>query len=229
MRYTKYDYKKKNKNKVLGILPFIIIISLAIVLGITLFNLFIIGNNSILNVFNRIDSTDAISNEETSKLTIASIQCGLYGKRENAESSLIKIPSSYSKFIIEEDGKFKVMAGIYGIEELVDKKNQLENNSIENFAIKYEFKEDSIDSKVEGEIICGFLKMINRTFNDEVKSINTQEFKIWVKEVSDKSINKSEITKNLLGKINSLPEEYEKEKAEEDIIYLYNIVKEYKI
>jgi hypothetical protein len=229
MRYTKYNYKKKNKNKVLGILPFIIIISLGIVLGIAMFNLFFIGNNSILNVFNRIDSTEAISNEKVSKLTFASIQCGLYEKRENAENSLLIIPSSFSKFIIEEDGKFKVMAGIYGVEELEDKKSQLENNSIKNFAIKYEFYEDSIDSKVEGEIICGYLKIINRTFNDEVKSINTEEFKTWVKEVSDKSINKSEITQKLLEKINSLPKEYEKEKGEEDIIYLYNIVKEYKI
>lgn len=229
MRYTKYDYRKKNKNKVLGMVPFIIIISLGVILGIIVFKIFFIGNNSIMNIFNNLDSTKTLSNEESGSISLGTIQCGLFQKKENAESALIKIPSNYSGFIVEEDGKFKVMAGIYVLDEIEDKKNELVKNSIENFVVKYEFNEDSIDSKVEGEILSGYLKIINKTFNDEVKSINTAEFKTWVKEVSDKSTNKSEITQNLLERINSLPDEYQKEKGKEDIIYLYNVVKKYKI
>lgn len=228
MRYTKYDYRKKSKNKALAMFPFIIIISLGIVLGVIVFKLFFIGNNSITNIFNSLDSTETVSNEETGMLSLGTIQCGLFGKKENAESAVLKIPSNYSKFIIEEDGKYKVMAGLYVAEDLEEKKSELEKSSIENFIVKYEINQDSIDGKVEGEIISGYLKIINKIFNDDVKSINTQEFKTWAKSLSDTNTNKSELIQALLERINSLPEEYQKEKGEEDIIYLYNLVKTYK-
>lgn len=228
MRYTKYDYRKKNKNKALVMFPFIIIISLGIVLGAIVFKLFFIGNNSITNIFNDLDSTETVSNEGAGKLSLGTIQCGLFGKKENAESAVLKIPSNYSKFIIEEDGKYKVMAGLYVAEDLEEKKSELEKSSIENFIVKYEINEDSIDGKVEGEIISGYLKIINKIFNDDVKSINTQEFKSWAKSLSDTNTNKSEVIQALLERINSLPEEYQKEKGEEDIIYLYNLVKPYR-
>lgn len=226
MRYTKYDYRKKNKNKGRVIFPFLIIISLGVVLGIIVFKIFFIGGNSI---FNNINSEEAISKEEGEKLQLVAIQCGLYEKKENAESALLTIPSSNTKFIIEEDGKFKVMAGIFTMEELDEKRSELEKNSINNFVLKFKFTEDSIDSKIQGEIINGYLKIINKSFNEDIKNINTQEFKIWVEDVSSKSVNKSEEIITLLEKINLLPEEYQKENGQEDILYLYNIITKYKI
>lgn len=228
MRYTKYNYTKKSKNKVVAILPFIIIISLGIIFGAIVFKIIFISNNSIANIFNGLNVTETVSNEDEYKLSLGIIQCGLFKKKENATSEILKIPSNFSRFIIEEDEKYKVMAGLYISEDLEEKKSELDKNSIENFIMKYEINKETKDGKIEGEIINGYLKIINKIFNDEVKSINTQEFKIWAKSLSDVDTSKSEVIQVLLERINLLPEEYEREKGEEDIIFLYNLIKTYR-
>ncbi len=86
---------------------------------------------------NQGENTQGNSNKEQNNVTnptdtskegkeIFMIQCGYYGKKKNAESALKEIPSSYNKFIIEENKKFRVIAGIY----LEEEANRLANMGI---------------------------------------------------------------------------------------------------
>lgn len=227
MRYTKYDFRKKNQNKVKVLFPFIIIIVLGVILGMIIFKLFFIGDNSIFKIFDSIKQSNMISEEEVVKTEFASIQCGVYEKKENADNALLKIPNDFSKFIVDDNGKYKVMAGIYSVNELDNKLSELKSDSIESFVVKYEINEDSFENKAKGEILKAYLQIITKVFNQEVKSVNTQEFKKWVLQVLNENEINEEETKSIIERINQLPEEYKKEKGEEDIIYLLHTLKNY--
>ena len=122
MRYTRYDYKKKGGGGFF--LWILLIIILAVAIGITIFKMFFsegeISNS--LKVPNKSQQEESINTAENSSI-FKIIQCGLFSKEENANSTLTTLPSSMTGFVIQEDGKFKVMAGIYKDEESAKQKS----------------------------------------------------------------------------------------------------------
>lgn len=228
MRYTKYNYKKKKKNRAGVFIYFTIIIVLGLVLGGLVFNLLTSDNIGISKILDDFDNTVKNQNSTDDKnLQLVTIQCGVYQKKENAEGVFAKIPDSFPKFIAEADGKYKVLAGIFLAEKAEEKISELKNSSIESVIIKYQIKQNSNQGKIEAEIIKAYIQIIEKAKKSEVKSINTEELKKWINQTADESKNNGDEINSLVERINQLPAEYNKEKVQEDNIYIFNILKTY--
>ena len=135
MRYTRYDYKKKGGGGFF--LWILLIIILAVAIGITIFKMFFSDGeiSNPLKVPNKNQQEEGVNTDADSNI-FKVIQCGLFSKEENANSALTTLPSSMTGFVIQEEGKFKVMAGIYIDEESGKKTEELTKASINNFTIK---------------------------------------------------------------------------------------------
>lgn len=221
MRYTRYDYKRKKGDSFVWWLLLIIILS--IIIGIGVYNIFLIGGN---------ESNGTTSNEKTisteENKSFTAIQCGLYANEQSAQELLNTIPEEYGAFIVQEAGKFKIIAGIFMYEEAEAKSSELAAANISNFRIKYDMPIADTGTKIEGEIIQGYIMIINNVYKKDVKSINTDEFKAWTEEASSKVSDNEEI-KLLVENIKNLPVEYNEESSKDSLNFLYNILIKYKI
>ena len=105
----------------------------------------------------------------------------------------------------------------------------LASGNISNFRIKFDMPIKDKGIKTEGEIIQGYIMIINKLYEKDVKSINTQEFKAWTEEVAANTSNNNEEIKSLVENIKNLPEEYNKESSKDSLKFLYNILLKYKV
>ena len=218
MRYTRYDYKRRNSG---GFGKWIIlIIILAIVIGVGIFKIFISKGNDTVDMPSNSKDNAIMENSKDVK-SYGIIQCGLYSSKESAEAAIAQFPNNYVGFVVEEDGKFKVMAGIFFIDDVEEMMTQLTNLSINNFRIKCDIPQDSMSNKLEGEIIDGYLKIINKLYEKDVKSYNTVEFKNWVNEIIGESKDQSDELKEIVENIKLLPDEYKRENGKESSLFLY--------
>ena len=209
MRYTRYDYKKKGGGGFF--LWILLIIILAVAIGITIFKMFFSDGeiSNPLKVPNKNQQEEGVNTDADSNI-FKVIQCGLFSKEENANSALTTLPSSMTGFVIQEEGKFKVMAGIYIDEESAKKTEELTKASINNFTIKCSIPKDSSEKKIEAQIIEGYLQIINKFEESDVKSVKTVDFKKWTEETAANIKSPSEEVQNLVKVIKELPDEYTK-------------------
>lgn len=191
---------------------------------------------------NKVENTggtleDKSNNESEAKVEkikgkeIFMIQCGYYGKKENAQSALKEIPSSYNKFIIEENKKFRVIAGIYLETEANKISDELTKKGIANVKIKCNFNRNDKNDLVSYEILTGFMKIINNLENKDVKSIKTTEFKEWTKKLFEsKKIDKENNELKLLREyIEKLPNELDRKGAEKSLEFIYKILIKHRV
>ena len=228
MRYTRYDYKKKGGGGFF--LWILLIIILAVAIGITIFKMFFsegeISNS--LKVPNKSQQEESINTAENSSI-FKIIQCGLFSKEENANSTLTTLPSSMTGFVIQEDGKFKVMAGIYKDEESAKKTEELTKASINNFTIKCCIPKDSSEKMIEAQIIEGYLQIINKFEESDVKSVKTVDFKKWTEETVANIKSPSEEVQNLVKVIKELPDEYTQKDVKTSKDFLYKLLIKYRV
>lgn len=234
MKYTRYDYKRKKGDNFFIWIVFVIVLSIFI--GMSVYNIFIgeKGNSSNsedkTSAVNSTGSTDSNTNSTSINSTkeFGIIQCGVFTKRENADATAGTIPNEYQKIVVEDSGTFKVIAGIYEVENSNEISKKLNESSINNFRISCKIDEDTPVKKAESEIIDGFIKVINKLNEKDVKSINTTEFKNWVNTTTSTIEDKGEELQSLLDNISSLPDEVKKEEINNSVILLYNILIKYK-
>ena len=228
MRYTRYDYKKKGGGGFF--LWILLIIILAVAIGITIFKMFFsegeISNS--LKVPNKSQQEESINTAENSSI-FKIIQCGLFSKEENANSTLTTLPSSMTGFVIQEDGKFKVMAGIYKDEESAKKTEEVTKATINNFTIKCCIPKDSSEKKIEAQIIEGYLQIINKFEESDVKSVKTVDFKKWTEETVANIKSPSEEVQNLVKVIKELPDEYTQKDVKTSKDFLYKLLIKYRV
>lgn len=229
MRYTRYDYKRKKGNNIFVWL--IVIIVLSVFIGFGIFKLLFVGNEGEVNI----PTNDIISDNTQKKVdnsknkSFGIIQCGLFSSKEAAESAISGLPSSFPTFIVEDEGKFKVMAGIYSGELLDSKMDELKNSSVNNFRIKCDIKLATQEKKAMSEIIESYLNIINQLYGQGVKGIDITKFKKWVNDDAKSKVkNTDEDLNKLLENINSLPDEIDKSIGEESVKFLYNMLIKYK-
>lgn len=224
MRYTRYEYKKCGKIKFLfGV---VIIAGISILGGLCI-SKFIFGWGNISSSINNLHSKEEnliIANEN-----LIALQCGYFSKQENAQTALNSVKSDFQPFLIEEDSKYRVIAGIYEEEEAIKKIDELKSKGIEVSKIDLTISGNSVENKKFIEVIDGLFQIINKLEDSEVQSIKTSDYKIWV----DKIIN-TESSSNL-GKLDSLrkyvsdlPEEIDKTNNSINLQKLYRLIKEYK-
>ena len=224
MKYTRYDYRKKNQKFPIWLL---LIGALGIVLGVSIFNLFLIGIKiPVASIETKGSTIETV--EEVKMYNINLIQCGLYSKKENADATINAIGQDCNPFIVEEDGKYKVIAGIYQDSSVLEKAQSLNNSSISNFVIKCTLPVDTNENMIKKEILEGYFEVIKKANDKEIKSINLADFKTWAKEISKNNKESDKEIDELLKRIDSLPEEYTNENVKSDYEFLYQIIIKYK-
>lgn len=240
MRYTRYDLKRKKSKSTFFVLLILGILVLAFISGSIISNLFIkdIGNDS--SGKNNIKNNDQIkinpSNKEDNKQSIKDIkgfvviQCGVFTNKSNAETLKNKLISFGNPFIVDEEGKSKVILGIYSDSEAEQVIKKLEDSKTEfskwNLSIDY----NNLCNAQIAEIIDARLQIIHKLTEDKVKSVQTKQIKEWsttLKDI-DKSSTNYDVFKNLQEDIKKLPEQITKEGVEDNNIYLYKKISELK-
>lgn len=226
VRYTRYNYRNKNKNKLNVLFGFVVVVVLAVFIGTGLFNSIFKDKTDILPK----KSTDASvsNNKSENSVEFAIVQCGVYSKKEVADETLKKIPSTYPAFIIEESGKFKVIAGIFNIDNVNDKMNELKAMNIENFRIKCNVSSNVSDKAVEEALINNYLQIVNKVCEKDVKSVNIAEFKQWIADNAELSCEKNSDIKEMVENIKNNSDEYTRDKVKDSMNFIYKIIVKYK-
>ena len=220
MRYTRYEYKKSNKIKLLCSVA--IIASISIGGGLFISN-FIFDGKQIKN--NNSDNSIQENNKEE-VLSFIVLQCGYYSKEENAKELLTSISKYCDPFIVEEDGKYRVLAGIYKEEDGLKKIEEFKANNIDVAKVNLNISSDNVESKKIIEITDGFLTITSKLEDSGVESIKTTEFKAWAdKIITDGSSVESKKTDDLSSYVKSLPDEINKENRNINIEELYKLIK----
>lgn len=233
MKYTKYHYKKKNEGA--KFLTSLVMTTLAaVVIGLMAAWILLkiipdindgsgIIQEPIVNVNNNTTENNA---QQVQEQKFEFIQCGYFSKEDNAKQVLAKIENEFNSFIIKDEaGKFKVLAGITKEEDSSEITEKLKTKSIENAKIGISLnKNDEVQGQV-GAITEGYLQIINTAGEDEVKEINTSDFKKWTKELSD--VNEGDgvdVLKEYKSHIEALPETINKENIVSELEYIYSIL-----
>ncbi len=163
--------------------------------------------------------------QETINTSFMAIQCGYFAQEDNAKEAFNKISSGYGAFIYNDADKFKVLAGVYTTEEGQSIIDKLMASGIE--CVKVDFNLNSsntVESQIAG-IYNGYLEILNTAFKDDVKSVDTTDFKEWVGKLDDiKEGDKYEVLSDLKKHINELGTEISKENVSNEMQYLYKVL-----
>jgi len=222
MRYTRYEYKRSSKVKFLCSIALIAGISIGG--GLYLSNVIFNGKEIQSNSSSSGYSTDV--NYESNIQNIVVLQCGYYSKEENAKELVNSISKYCQPFIVEEDGKFRVLAGIYKEDDGLKKIEEFKTNNIDVAKVSLNISKDNLENKKILEIIDGFLTVRNKLQDNGVKSIKTAEFKEWAyKILNDDSSNKSDKLNDIEIYIKNLPDEIDKTNSDTNIQQLYKLIK----
>ena len=246
MGYTRYNYRPRKKPKGNLFTIGIVVVICAIVIGMLMAKYLFKGNipygedngqKTVEEQNNNTNGSGGNSSEGTVKDNNSSsnsasknfviIQCGYYGKEENAKKVLQDIPSSFNKLIIKDGDKYRIIAGIYNEESANNMSEELAKKNIDNVKIKCGYETSKDEEAKSYEIINGFMKILNELENEQVKSVNTTEFKKWTKELGQNS-NKENVDndelKSIKEYIEKLPEELEREGAKKALEFIYGIL-----
>lgn len=223
MRYTRYEYKKANKFKFL--FSVIVIAAISITCGMYV-SKFIFNGKEISE--NKLENSQEKSNLVKSEGVIA-IQSGYYSKQENAQAALNTVQNDLKPFMVEEDGKYRIILGLYEQEEGIKKIDEFTAKGISVAKIDLSIDSNTTENKKVIEVVDGFFKILNKLGESEVQSIKTSSYKEWANEIiNDNDENKSEKLNDLLKLIQDLPEEINKSNNDASMKNLYEFIKKYK-
>ena len=151
MKYTKYQYKKKNNGiKLLTSLLMKTLSAISIGLLAAWLLLKIAPNFNGLKDVNTTpqieENTNTSENMDIESFTL--IQCGYFSKEENAKQILEKISDDFNSFIVKDsEGKYKVLAGITKAENSSVIMDKLKASGIDNIKINLELNKNEHDNK----------------------------------------------------------------------------------
>lgn len=227
MRYTRYDFKKKNRFNFVFFLIVLLILFLAFILGTILFNFFGSGTNTPIKSTKKQNAIYNNSKNNNNNSKFIAIQTGMFKDKSNVEKSINTIKNYGNPFSVEDKDKQRVLLGIYPENEANKIIKTLSNNKVENSKITFTLtKKDSCDFEI-CEIINGYLQILNKLSDKDIKSIKTDNLKKWcnsLKKVDNRSPNIETLNK-LKSNINKLPKEITKQEAGTNYIFIYNILK----
>lgn len=223
MRYTRYEYKKLGKLKFLCSIAIIVGISICGGLYISnfIFNEEYIHDN---NMDNPSYSNEGNYQGEVPK--VVALQCGYYSKEENTKELLDSISKYCKPFVVEEDGKYRVLAGIYKEEDGLKKMEEFKANNIDVAKINLNISSNNEENKEIIEIIDGFLTITSKLQEASIKSIKTAEFKEWAdKIINDGNSAKSKKLDDLNSYVKDLPDEIDRTNSNTNMQKLYKLIK----
>lgn len=221
MRYTRYDYNKFRTVKFLLNVGIVAIVSILIGLSFSRF----VFRGGPVNIKNSVNSTEYKNdNIKYSIQSIIGIQCGYYSKKENAEMIVKSIESYCNPFVVEDDGKYRIVAGIYNEGSAIKKLDSLKSHGIDVAKLDLSFQNRTEDDKKITEIINGFLQITDRFEDGSIKSINTSKFKEWVDNIIDGDIGEGDI-KDVYNFMKNLPNDLSRDTSKSSVEALYFLIK----
>lgn len=180
----------------------------------------------------QVNAAEVVDNDKSSEATqgtintsFMAIQCGYFAQEDNAKEIFNKVANGYGAFIYNDADKFKVLAGVYAADEgqaIIDK---LTASGIECAKVEFNLNGgNSIENQIAG-IYDGYLEILDTAFKDDVKSVDTTDFKEWVGKLDDiKDGDKYEVLSELKKHINELGTEIKKEDVSNEMQYLYKVL-----
>ncbi|WP_133014037.1 SPOR domain-containing protein [Clostridium cuniculi] len=180
----------------------------------------------------QVNAAEVVDNDKSSEATqgtintsFMAIQCGYFAQEDNAKEIFNKIANGYGAFIYNDADKFKVLAGVYSEDEGQAVMDKLTASGIECAKVEFNLNGgNSIENQIAG-IYDGYLEILDTAFKDDVKSVDTTDFKEWVGKLDDiKDGDKYEVLSDLKKHINELGTEIKKEDVSNEMQYLYKIL-----
>lgn len=228
MRYTKYQYKKKSNG--INFLTSVVMMilgagAIGLIVGTMIFNT--VWGNKLMKIGGT--SQEVVADETVKKEAFESVQCGYFSKEENANKVLESLGKSYNSFVVKDEEKFRVLAGVFTGEEGDKALKELKEKGIEAAKVKFTLDEDDKVQEQISAISDGYFKIVTTLKNNEVKAVSTSEFKGWTKELPEITEgDKKEIIGQFKKHIEELPSELKKENLTDELKYIYTILINFK-
>lgn len=219
MRYTRYEYKKQGKVKFVMSVVLVVTVSIGSGLYISKFLFSTKETSNMTQVTQK-------QNETVQSQGIMALQCGYYSKKENADISIPTISSYCQPFVVEENGNYRVIAGLYDDELGMKKLDELKGKGIDVAKVSIQIPTDTLEGKKIFQIVEGFLQITSKFEESDVKSVKTADFKTWVDGIiNDGNSIQSEKLKDIQSYVQSLPDEISKSNSADSVQSLYTLIK----
>lgn len=219
MRYTRYEYKKQGKVKFVMSVVLVATVSIGSGLYISKFLFSTKETSNMTQVTQK-------QNETVQSQGIMALQCGYYSKKENADISIPTISSYCQPFVVEENGNYRVIAGLYDDELGMKKLDELKGKGIDVAKVSIQIPTDTLEGKKIFQIVEGFLQITSKFEESDVKSVKTADFKTWVDSIiNDGNSIQSEKLKDIQSYVQSLPDEISKSNSADSVQSLYTLIK----
>ena len=219
MRYTRYEYKKQGKIKFVMSVVLVATVSIGSGLYISKFLFSTKETSNMTQVTQK-------QNETVQSQGIMALQCGYYSKKENADISFPTISSYCQPFVVEENGNYRVIAGLYDDELGMKKLDELKGKGIDVAKVSIQIPTDTLEGKKIFQIVEGFLQITSKFEESDVKSVKTADFKTWVDGIiNDGNSIQSEKLKDIQSYVQSLPDEISKSNSADSVQSLYTLIK----
>ncbi len=235
MKYTRYDLKRDKSFK-----PFVIftciILAAAFILGTVIFKVIFktsvnlsdnatntISQNKIKNTSNKGNS--AVDGKYTKFIAV---QGGVYKDKNNASEEKSLLTKYGLPFSIQDSDKTRVFLGIFQEDAGEKMMKSLTDQKVDNSKIIFTIKKDDLCNVEIAEIINANLEILNKLSEQDVKSIQTDELKKWCSSLKSEKMENSNnklVLKELKEYVSKLPKEIEKDKAEENYVYMFKVLK----
>ena len=220
VRYTRYEYKKHENLKFM--VSVVLVIAVSIGSGLCISKVVFSTKEASGSTI----QTSQSENETVQIKGIMALQCGYYSKKENADVCIPTISSYCEPFVIEENGNYRVIAGLYDEEMGMKKLEELKSKGIDVAKVSINLPSDTKDSKKIIQVVEGFLQITTRLEENDVKSIKTSEFKTWADSIiNDGNEIESEKLKALNSYVENLPDEMTKSNSANSVQGLYLLIK----
>ena len=220
MRYTRYEYKKHGKLKFMA--SVILVVTVSIGSGLYISSFLFSSKETSGNTVQTLQK----ENESLQSQGVMALQCGYYSQKENADVCISTISSYCQPFIVEENGNYRVIVGIYDDQSGMKKLEELKSKGIDVAKVSIDMATDTPEGKKFLQVVEGFIQITNKLEESDVKSIKTAEFKSWADNIiNDGDDIQSEKLKNLKSYIDSLPDEISKSNSANAVQSLYTLIK----
>ncbi|NEZ49714.1 SPOR domain-containing protein [Clostridium botulinum] len=237
MKYTRYNLKKNNKknNSIVFIISICVVLILAFVSGTMISNLFIKKSKGNGKLQQRYSKQNIENNKKASKgdKSITEIdnfiilQCGVFANVSNANVLKQQLNSFGNPFIYEENGKNKVILGMYSTGELDKVTKSLEQGKVEYSKINIKPDLESKANLQIAQIINAQLQILHSFCDDKAKFVQTKQIKEWCSKLD--KVNEEEKNYKLLNElknnVQNLPDKITRDKLEELNKNLYKNIK----
>lgn len=186
-------------------------------------------NDKNININNKSEiSNESKVNKTSFKYVV--IQGGMFGNETGVEKTKSQLSSYGNPFVINDDKYKRVFLGIYTEEGSKAVINTLNNNKVSNSTMKFEIKVNNLCDMEISEILNGYIQILGKLSEKNVKAIQTEDFKNWCKslETVDEKSQNIKILNELKNKVAKLPNELSNDKAAENYTFIYSILQKMK-